>query len=170
MVLASIFVVWFTTLVKSCHYDILESSIGGHSSVSTLDINRDRQNVQQLGFGGNSKYLTLAGHSVSGFDLNFGQLMFNVGNTYKEPIPTKPKDRGSDGEGPSEDAEEDSRIVVLALIVNIRSQYDYTSLYCKAWIAKQKALNKMHNGWDASYNDFMAMVSVTEVVRSRLHN
>ncbi|KAH1046175.1 hypothetical protein J1N35_036959 [Gossypium stocksii] len=44
------------------------------------------------------------------------------------------------------------RTSVSVLIVNIRSQLRYTPSYCKAWIATQKALEKMHSGWDTSYN------------------
>ncbi|MFQ6643803.1 hypothetical protein Gotur_018649 [Gossypium turneri] len=32
-------------------------------------------------------------------------------------------------------------------------QIGYTPSYRKAWIAKQKVLEKMHSGWDASYNE-----------------
>ena len=45
------------------------------------------------------------------------------------------------------------RVPVSVIIANIRSQFNYTPSYRKAWIAKQKAMEKMHNGWDASYND-----------------
>ena len=44
------------------------------------------------------------------------------------------------------------RISVPVLIANIRSEYHYTPSYRKVWIAKQKVLEKMHHGWDASYN------------------
>ncbi|MFQ6645132.1 hypothetical protein Gotur_019795 [Gossypium turneri] len=47
----------------------------------------------------------------------------------------------------------DPRTSVSVLIANIRSQIGYTPSYRKAWIAKQKALEKMHSGWDASYNE-----------------
>ncbi|MFQ6648499.1 hypothetical protein Gotur_021901 [Gossypium turneri] len=46
----------------------------------------------------------------------------------------------------------DPRTSMPVLIVNIRSQMGYMPSYRKAWIAKQKALEKMHSGWDASYN------------------
>ncbi|XP_052477417.1 uncharacterized protein LOC128032742 [Gossypium raimondii] len=46
----------------------------------------------------------------------------------------------------------DPRTSVLVLIANIRNQMGYTPSYRKAWIAKQKALEKIHSGWDASYN------------------
>lgn len=45
------------------------------------------------------------------------------------------------------------RIIVSVLITNIRSQFKYTPSYRKAWLAKQKALDKMHSGCDASYNE-----------------
>ncbi|KAK5771310.1 hypothetical protein PVK06_047506 [Gossypium arboreum] len=48
----------------------------------------------------------------------------------------------------------DLRIVVSVLIANIRSQFNYTPSYRKVWIAKQMALEKMHSGWDASYNEY----------------
>ena len=44
----------------------------------------------------------------------------------------------------------DPRTSVPVLIANIRNQMGYTPSYRKAWIAKQKALEKMHSGWDAS--------------------
>ncbi|KAK5819882.1 hypothetical protein PVK06_024913 [Gossypium arboreum] len=47
----------------------------------------------------------------------------------------------------------DSRTVVSVLIANIRSKFNYTHSYRNAWIAKQKALEIIHNGWDASYNE-----------------
>ncbi|KAH1114232.1 hypothetical protein J1N35_007610 [Gossypium stocksii] len=34
--------------------------------------------------------------------------------------------------------------------------------YPKAWIAKQKALEKMHSGWDASYNEVWQWCQVLE--------
>ncbi|PPR98843.1 hypothetical protein GOBAR_AA21823 [Gossypium barbadense] len=40
----------------------------------------------------------------------------------------------------------DLRTSVLVLIANIRNQMGYTPSYRKAWIAKQKALEKMHSG------------------------
>lgn len=52
-------------------------------------------------------------------------------------------------------AEENSKISVPILIVNIHNQYDYTLSYYKAWIAKQKDIEKMHKGWDESYNYFI---------------
>ncbi|XP_016707059.1 uncharacterized protein [Gossypium hirsutum] len=56
----------------------------------------------------------------------------------------------------------DPRTSVLVLIANIRSQLRYTPSYCKAWIAKQKALEKMHGGWDASYNEVWQWCQVLE--------
>ncbi|XP_052880468.1 uncharacterized protein LOC108462218 [Gossypium arboreum] len=47
----------------------------------------------------------------------------------------------------------DPRTSVPVLIANIRNQIGYTPSYRKAWIAKQKALEKMHSGWDASYDE-----------------
>ncbi|XP_052486786.1 uncharacterized protein LOC128041238 [Gossypium raimondii] len=40
----------------------------------------------------------------------------------------------------------DPKTLMPVLITNIRSQIRYTPSYRKAWIAKQKALEKMHNG------------------------
>ncbi|KAH1031463.1 hypothetical protein J1N35_043637 [Gossypium stocksii] len=48
---------------------------------------------------------------------------------------------------------EDPRTSVPVLISHIRSQLKNTPSYRKAWIAKQKTLEKMHSGWDASYNE-----------------
>ncbi|KAH1082227.1 hypothetical protein J1N35_021988 [Gossypium stocksii] len=47
----------------------------------------------------------------------------------------------------------DPKTSVSVLIASIHSQLRYTPSYHKAWIAKQKALEKMHSGWDASYNE-----------------
>ncbi|PPS01960.1 hypothetical protein GOBAR_AA18720 [Gossypium barbadense] len=46
----------------------------------------------------------------------------------------------------------DPRTSVPVLIANIRSQLRDTPSYRNTWIAKQKALKKMHGGWDTSYN------------------
>ncbi|KAK5771787.1 hypothetical protein PVK06_048030 [Gossypium arboreum] len=56
----------------------------------------------------------------------------------------------------------DPRTSVLVLIANIRSQLKYTPSYRKAWIAKQKALEKIHDGWDASYNEVWQWCQVLE--------
>ncbi|KAH1098129.1 hypothetical protein J1N35_015050 [Gossypium stocksii] len=72
----------FTTLLESSHYDIPESPMGRHSSVSTLDFNCKRQNTEQLGFCGRTECMTLTWHSVNGLDMNFDQSMFIAGNTY----------------------------------------------------------------------------------------
>ncbi|KAH1121867.1 hypothetical protein J1N35_005027 [Gossypium stocksii] len=57
---------------------------------------------------------------------------------------------------------EDPRTSVPALISHIRSQLRYTPSYRKAWIAKQKALEKMHSRWDASYNKVWQWCQVLE--------
>ncbi|MFQ6641844.1 hypothetical protein Gotur_016315 [Gossypium turneri] len=58
----------------------------------------------------------------------------------------------------------DPRTSVPMLIANIRSQIGYTPSYHKAWIAKQKVLEKMHSGWDASYSDwYKSMVPLYSV-------
>ena len=56
----------------------------------------------------------------------------------------------------------DPRTSVPVIIANIRSQMGYTPSYRKAWIAKQKALEKMHSGWDASYNEIWQWCQVLE--------
>ncbi|KAK5792573.1 hypothetical protein PVK06_033688 [Gossypium arboreum] len=56
----------------------------------------------------------------------------------------------------------DPRTSVSVLIFNIRSQLRYTPSYRKAWIAKQKALEKIHGGWDASYNEVWQWCQVLE--------
>ncbi|MFQ6667327.1 hypothetical protein Gotur_033386 [Gossypium turneri] len=56
----------------------------------------------------------------------------------------------------------DLRTSVSVLIANIRSQIGYTPSYRKAWIAKQKALEKMYSGWDASYNEIWLWCQVLE--------
>ncbi|KAK5824526.1 hypothetical protein PVK06_019301 [Gossypium arboreum] len=47
----------------------------------------------------------------------------------------------------------DPRTSVSCIIASIRSQLRYMPSYRKAWIAKQKAVENMHSGWDASYNE-----------------
>ncbi|PPS02230.1 hypothetical protein GOBAR_AA18423 [Gossypium barbadense] len=42
------------------------------------------------------------------------------------------------------------------------NQMGYTPSYRKAWIAKQKALEKMHSWWDASYNEIWQWCQVLE--------
>ncbi|KAK5819353.1 hypothetical protein PVK06_024343 [Gossypium arboreum] len=52
------------------------------------------------------------------------------------------------------------RIEISMLIANIRSQYQYTSMYYKVWVAKQKAMEKLHHGWEGSYNYLQQWCSV----------
>ncbi|KAH1091651.1 hypothetical protein J1N35_018908 [Gossypium stocksii] len=59
-------------------------------------------------------------------------------------------------------AKADPKTSVPILIANIRSQLRYTPSYRKAWIAKQEALEKMHSGWDASYNEVWQWCQVLE--------
>ncbi|KAK5772387.1 hypothetical protein PVK06_048675 [Gossypium arboreum] len=56
----------------------------------------------------------------------------------------------------------DPKTSVSVLIANISSQLRYTPSYCKVWIAKQKALEKMHGKWDASYNEVWQWYQVLE--------
>ncbi|KAK5845964.1 hypothetical protein PVK06_002224 [Gossypium arboreum] len=56
----------------------------------------------------------------------------------------------------------DPRTSMSVLIANIRSQFRYKPCYHKAWIAKQKALEKMHSGWDASYNEGTGILAAIE--------
>ncbi|KAH1121656.1 hypothetical protein J1N35_004816 [Gossypium stocksii] len=48
--------VGFTALLESSHSDILESSMGRHSSISALDFICGRESTKQLGFGGDFGY------------------------------------------------------------------------------------------------------------------
>ncbi|KAK5845585.1 hypothetical protein PVK06_001779 [Gossypium arboreum] len=56
----------------------------------------------------------------------------------------------------------DPRTSVPVLIVNIHSQLRYIPSYRKAWIAKQKALEKIHSGWDTLYNEVWQWCQVLE--------
>ncbi|XP_052874711.1 uncharacterized protein LOC128280562 [Gossypium arboreum] len=56
----------------------------------------------------------------------------------------------------------DPRTSIPVLIANIRNQMEYTPSYRKAWIVKQKALEKMHSGWDTSYNKIWQWCQVLE--------
>ncbi|KAH1031932.1 hypothetical protein J1N35_044106, partial [Gossypium stocksii] len=41
----------------------------------------------------------------------------------------------------------------------IHSLYRYTPKYYKVWVAKQKVMEKLHNGWDGFVQLSIAMVS-----------
>ncbi|MFQ6629506.1 hypothetical protein Gotur_006591 [Gossypium turneri] len=62
----------------------------------------------------------------------------------------------------------DPKTSVPVLIANIRSQMGYTPSYRKAWISKQKALEKMHSGWDTSYNEIWQWCQVLDRYTHRL--
>ncbi|XP_057756464.1 uncharacterized protein LOC130975741 [Arachis stenosperma] len=47
--------------------------------------------------------------------------------------------------------ETDSSIKVRPVIADIQSKFNYTISYRKAWLAKQKAVEKIFGGWEASY-------------------
>ncbi|KAK5840288.1 hypothetical protein PVK06_009180 [Gossypium arboreum] len=122
-----------TTLLESSHYDILESSMGRHSSISALDFNRGRQNTKVSSFGGVSQdHPKLDSNMIAGIILPMVKV--------------------------------DSRTAVSILIANIRSQFNYTPSYSKAWIAKQKVLENMHNGWYTSYNEILKWSSHTTTI------
>ncbi|KAK5838997.1 hypothetical protein PVK06_007750 [Gossypium arboreum] len=57
----------------------------------------------------------------------------------------------------------DPRTSVPVLIANIHSQLRYIPSYRKAWIAKQKALEKMH-GYEISKDHFHKMLAVLRLV------
>ncbi|KAH1107971.1 hypothetical protein J1N35_011739 [Gossypium stocksii] len=54
-----------TTLLESSYYDILKSSMGRNSSVSTYDFNRGRPKTKKSGFSGRTEYMTPARHLIS---------------------------------------------------------------------------------------------------------
>ncbi|PPS17178.1 hypothetical protein GOBAR_AA03391 [Gossypium barbadense] len=56
----------------------------------------------------------------------------------------------------------DPRTSVSVLIANICSQLRYMPSFHMAWIAKHKALEKMHGGWDTSYNEVWQWCQVLE--------
>ncbi|XP_073221534.1 uncharacterized protein [Cicer arietinum] len=45
----------------------------------------------------------------------------------------------------------DPTISVSVLIAHIRSRYTYTTSYRKAWIANQKAIERIYRNWEESY-------------------
>ncbi|XP_057756312.1 uncharacterized protein LOC130975552 [Arachis stenosperma] len=59
--------------------------------------------------------------------------------------------------------EADSSIKVKSVIAEVQSKFNYTISYRKAWLAKQKAVEKIFGGWESSYEAlptwFEAMVA-----------
>ncbi|KAL6543821.1 hypothetical protein OROGR_010318 [Orobanche gracilis] len=49
---------------------------------------------------------------------------------------------------------EDPTISVSVLIAHIRERYTYTTTYKKAWLAKQKAVERIYGNWEESYKEF----------------
>nr|XP_029152424.1 uncharacterized protein LOC114926119 [Arachis hypogaea] len=47
--------------------------------------------------------------------------------------------------------ESDSSIKVKSIIAKVQSRFNYTISYQKAWLAKQKSIAKVFNGWEDSY-------------------
>ncbi|RYR13246.1 hypothetical protein Ahy_B04g070342 isoform G [Arachis hypogaea] len=47
--------------------------------------------------------------------------------------------------------EADPSLKVKSVIAEVESKFNYTVSYRKAWLAKQKAVEKIFGGWDASY-------------------
>ncbi|XP_057746855.1 uncharacterized protein LOC130966107 [Arachis stenosperma] len=47
--------------------------------------------------------------------------------------------------------EADPSLKVKSVIVEVQSKFNYTVSYRKAWLAKQKAVEKIYEGWEASY-------------------
>ncbi|XP_072086993.1 uncharacterized protein [Arachis hypogaea] len=47
--------------------------------------------------------------------------------------------------------EADPSLKVKSVIVEVQSKFNYTVSYRKAWLAKQKAVEKIYRGWEASY-------------------
>ncbi|XP_052107412.1 uncharacterized protein LOC127740480 [Arachis duranensis] len=47
--------------------------------------------------------------------------------------------------------EVDSSIKVKSVIAKVQSKFNYTISYRKAWLAKQKAVESIFGGWEASY-------------------
>ncbi|KAH1056548.1 hypothetical protein J1N35_034613 [Gossypium stocksii] len=85
---------------------------------------------------GGEEYMPPAPHSISGWCFGRSSQDEFRNNSYLNT---------TDGEGGSQNYS-------VVIIANIRSQLRYTPSYRKAWIAKQKALEKIYGGWDASHN------------------
>ncbi|XP_015954785.1 uncharacterized protein LOC107479149 [Arachis duranensis] len=45
----------------------------------------------------------------------------------------------------------DPSLKVKSVIAEVQSKFNYTVSYRKAWLAKQKAVEKIYGGWEASY-------------------
>ncbi|KAH1038043.1 hypothetical protein J1N35_039786 [Gossypium stocksii] len=65
----------FIALLQSDHYDILESSMRRHSSVSGPDFNFGNYSVHHSGYSSNLNFNTRAWHLVSAFDFDFNGMM-----------------------------------------------------------------------------------------------
>ncbi|XP_025638653.1 uncharacterized protein [Arachis hypogaea] len=63
--------------------------------------------------------------------------------------------------------ETDPSLKVKSVIAKVRSKFNYTTNYCKIWLAKQKAIANLYGGWEASYGAlpswFEAMVDGTHL-------
>ena len=48
--------------------------------------------------------------------------------------------------------EQNEQLTISTFIAFIRQEFGYTITYCKAWLAKQWALEHVCGNWDESYN------------------
>lgn len=72
----------FIALLQSSCYNVLESSIGRHSSILGTDFNFGGHSAHLLGYLDNPNFDTQVWHSVSTFNFNFGGPMSWARNTY----------------------------------------------------------------------------------------
>ncbi|RYR20577.1 hypothetical protein Ahy_B03g065753 [Arachis hypogaea] len=68
--------------------------------------------------------------------------------------------------------ETDPSLKVKSVIAKVRSKFNYTTNYCKIWLAKQKAIANLYGGWEASYGAlpswFEAMIESLVVMSLRV--
>nr|KYP69884.1 hypothetical protein KK1_009090 [Cajanus cajan] len=59
--------------------------------------------------------------------------------------------------------ENDPSISIPTIIAHIKSAKGYTILYHKAWMAKQKAIEDLHENWEQSYHDLPELLNVMTI-------
>nr|KYP43120.1 hypothetical protein KK1_035451 [Cajanus cajan] len=55
--------------------------------------------------------------------------------------------------------ESDPSILIPTIIAHIKSAEGYTIYYQKAWMAKQKAIEDLHDNWEQSYHDLPKLLN-----------
>ena len=58
--------------------------------------------------------------------------------------------------------ENDPSTSVLALITHIKRTEGYTTTHRKVWLTKQKAIEKIYDDWERSYNDLPRLLQAMQ--------